>query len=110
MEWAWRDVIGQYCQSCIVLISKGIDYVNGFDVKDWAAVIGILWVVFQLNERRRLTDGSIEIYIDHHLDVKERNHLQESATYLHEFIDREDEIHMVNFLRVETDNIMRIIF
>jgi len=40
---------------------------GNMDLKDWAAVFSIGWVLYQLIQRRRINETNIDKYLDHHV-------------------------------------------
>src|SRR5215475_8838718 len=58
---------------------------NSMDIKDWAAVISIGWILYQLIQRRRLTEANIDKYLERHFSDKSKSIQEQRQTYLAHF-------------------------
>src|SRR6476620_7529971 len=55
---------------------------SNMDLKDWAAVISIGWVLYQLIQRRRINEANIDKYLERHFTDKRKSVDDQRRTYL----------------------------
>ncbi len=55
------------------------------DLKDWAAVFSIGWILYQLIQRRRINEANVDKYLERHFSDKSKSVDEQRQTYLAHF-------------------------
>jgi len=55
---------------------------NSMNIKGWAAVVSIGWILYQLIQRRRLTEANIDKYLERHFSDKSKSVQKQSGSLL----------------------------
>ena len=55
---------------------------NSMNIKRWAAVVSIGWILYQLIQRRRLTEANIDKYLERHFSDKSKSVQKQSGSLL----------------------------
>src|SRR5437764_9195245 len=58
---------------------------SNMDLKDWAAICSIGWVLYQLIQRRRINEANIDRYLERHFTDKRKSVGDQRQIYLAHF-------------------------
>src|SRR5690242_13950588 len=75
MFFEWQEIFIERYVSLHAALSS-------MDIKDWAAVVSIGWILYQLIQRRRLTETNIDKYLERHFSDKSKTVQEQRRTYL----------------------------